>query len=80
MDLRTPVSQAPDPPQQQPGVRLRRLGHRIIWVNRRKAGPDDQPLVGGMAAALSCGDAFVSGHNYDALLELPTTIRGIRHR
>ena len=32
--------------------RLRRLAHRVVWVNPRKAAPGYAPLVGGMAAAL----------------------------
>jgi uncharacterized protein with von Willebrand factor type A (vWA) domain len=57
-------------------ARLRRLAHRIIWVNPRKAAPQYQPLVGGMAAALPYCDAFVSGHSYRALAELAAAIRG----
>jgi len=57
-------------------ARLRRLAHRIIWVNPRKAAPQYQPLVGGMAAALPYCDAFVSGHSYRALAELTAAIRG----
>lgn len=57
-------------------ARLRRLAHRIIWVNPRKAAPQYQPLVGGMAAALPYCDAFVSGHSYQALAELTAAIRG----
>jgi uncharacterized protein with von Willebrand factor type A (vWA) domain len=47
--------------------RLRRLAHRIVWVNPRKAGSDYRPLVGGMAAALPFCDVFLSGHNLRAL-------------
>jgi uncharacterized protein with von Willebrand factor type A (vWA) domain len=47
--------------------RLRRLAHRIVWVNPRKAAPGYAPLVGGMAAALPFCDAFVSGHSLAAL-------------
>ena len=47
--------------------RLRRLAHRIVWVNPRKASRDYEPLAGGMAAALPECDAFVSGHNLQAL-------------
>jgi uncharacterized protein with von Willebrand factor type A (vWA) domain len=57
-------------------ARLRRLAHRIIWVNPRKAAPHYQPLVGGMAAALPYCDAFVSGHSYRALAEVAAAIRG----
>jgi uncharacterized protein with von Willebrand factor type A (vWA) domain len=54
--------------------RLRRLAHRIVWVNPRKAGHDYQPLAGGMAAALPWVDAFVSGHNLHALEEVTEAI------
>jgi uncharacterized protein with von Willebrand factor type A (vWA) domain len=55
--------------------RLRRLAHRIVWVNPRKAAPGYAPLVGGMAAALPYCDAFVSGHSYGALEQVVTAIR-----
>ena len=57
-------------------ARLRRLAHRIIWVNPRKAAPGYRPLAGGMAAALPYCDAFVSGHSYTALAEVAAAIRG----
>ena len=47
--------------------RLRRLAHRVVWVNPRKAAPGYAPLVGGMAAALPLCDAFLSGHSLAAL-------------
>ena len=57
-------------------ARLRRLAHRIVWVNPRKASPGYRPLAGGMAAALPYCDAFVSGHSYSALAEVAAAIRG----
>jgi uncharacterized protein with von Willebrand factor type A (vWA) domain len=57
-------------------ARLRRLAHRIIWVNPRKAAPEYRPLAGGLAAALPYCDAFVSGHSYTALAEVAAAIRG----
>ncbi len=57
-------------------ARLRRLAHRIVWVNPRQAAPRYRPLAGGMAAALPFCDAFVSGHSYQALLEVAAAIRG----
>jgi uncharacterized protein with von Willebrand factor type A (vWA) domain len=47
--------------------RLRRLAHRIVWVNPRAAAPGFEPLAGGMAAALPHVDALVSGHSLAAL-------------
>lgn len=55
--------------------RLRRLAHRIVWVNPRLVAVDYQPLVGGMAAALPYCDAFVSGHSYAALINVAAAIR-----
>jgi uncharacterized protein len=55
--------------------RLRRLAHRIVWVNPRKAAPGYAPLVGGMAAALPLCDAFVSGHSLAALEEVVAAVR-----
>ena len=57
-------------------ARLRRLAHRVVWVNPRKAAPGYRPLVGGIAAALPYCDAFVSGHSYAALAELAAAVRG----
>lgn len=48
-------------------ARLRRLAHRIVWVNPRKAARGYTPSAGGMAAALPHCDAFVSGHTLAAL-------------
>lgn len=68
---------AQDDPEQVGAAmaRLRRLAHRIVWVNPRKVAPGYQPLVGGMAAALPYCDAFVSGHSYTALAEVAAAIR-----
>jgi len=55
-------------------ARLRRLAHRIVWVNPRKAAPGFAPLVGGMAAALPFCDAFVSGHSLAALEQVVAAI------
>jgi uncharacterized protein with von Willebrand factor type A (vWA) domain len=54
--------------------RLRRLAHRIVWINPRKAAEGYEPLAAGMAAALPFVDTFVSGHNLNALRELVETI------
>jgi uncharacterized protein with von Willebrand factor type A (vWA) domain len=60
--------------------RLRRLAHRIIWVNPRKASPGYAPLVGGMAAALPFCDAFVSGHDLAALEDVVAAVADARAR
>jgi uncharacterized protein len=54
--------------------RLRRLAHRVVWVNPRKAARAYQPLAGGMAAALPFCDAFVSGHSLAALEQVVTVV------
>jgi uncharacterized protein with von Willebrand factor type A (vWA) domain len=56
-------------------ARLRRLAHRVVWVNPRKAAPGYAPLVGGMAAALPYCDAFVSGHSFAALEQVVAAVR-----
>jgi uncharacterized protein len=56
--------------------RLRRLAHRIVWVNPRVAGEGFAPRAGGMAAALPFCDALVSGHSLEALGEVVDAIGG----
>jgi uncharacterized protein len=56
-------------------ARLRRLAHRIVWVNPRRVVPGYAPLVGGMAAALPFCDAFVSGHSVAALQDVAAAVR-----
>ncbi|MCW2619346.1 MAG: hypothetical protein JWR28_2495 [Modestobacter sp.] len=67
---------ATDPPEDVATAmaRLRRLAHRIVWVNPRAAAPGFAPLVGGMAAALPFCDAFVSGHSLDALEQVVAAV------
>jgi hypothetical protein len=47
--------------------RLRRLAHRIVWINPRTAAPGYAPLAGGMAAAVDYCDELVSGHTLASL-------------
>jgi uncharacterized protein with von Willebrand factor type A (vWA) domain len=56
-------------------VRLRRLAHRVVWVNPRTADDRYRPLAGGMAAALPHCDAVVSGHTATALRDVITALR-----
>jgi hypothetical protein len=51
-------------------ARLRRLAHRIVWVNPLKGSPRYEPLARGMAAALPSIDVFLPGHNLESLEEL----------
>jgi uncharacterized protein with von Willebrand factor type A (vWA) domain len=55
-------------------ARLRRVAHRIVWVNPLKATPGYAPLARGMAAALPFVDEFVEGHNLAALERLVEVI------
>jgi uncharacterized protein with von Willebrand factor type A (vWA) domain len=55
---------------------LRRLAHRVVWVNPRKAAPGFTPTTRGMAAALPHVDAFVSGHSMAAVDEVLDAIAG----
>jgi uncharacterized protein len=55
--------------------RLRRLAHRIVWVNPR-VGAGASLRAGGMVAALPHLDALVSGHSFDALREVIDAIGG----
>lgn len=55
-------------------ARLRRIAHRLIWVNPLKASPGFAPTAGGMAAALGHIDVFLEGHSLDALDALAEVI------
>lgn len=57
-------------------ARLRRLAHRVVWANPRKAAPGYAPVAAGMAAALPHVDDFVEGHSLDALEHLAAVVRG----
>lgn len=48
-------------------ARLRRVVHRLVWVNPLKASPGYAPLARGMAAALPHVDDFVEGHSLASL-------------
>ncbi|MGH9087534.1 MAG: vWA domain-containing protein, partial [Acidimicrobiales bacterium] len=48
-------------------ARLRRVAHRVVWVNPLKGTPGYAPLVRGMAAALPHVDQFVEGHSLASL-------------
>ncbi len=50
--------------------RLRRLAHRVVWVNPLKGSPRYEPLARGMAAAMPSIDEFLSGHNLESLEQL----------
>jgi uncharacterized protein with von Willebrand factor type A (vWA) domain len=54
--------------------RLRRVAHRLVWVNPLKASPGYAPVVRGMAAALPFVDDFVDGHSLASLENLVDVI------
>jgi uncharacterized protein with von Willebrand factor type A (vWA) domain len=51
-------------------ARMRRLAHRVVWVNPLKGSPRYEPLARGMAAAMPSVDVFLSGHNLESLEHL----------
>jgi hypothetical protein len=51
-------------------ARLRRLAHRIVWVNPHKGKAGFAPVTAGMATALPYVDDFVEGHTLAAYEEL----------
>jgi uncharacterized protein with von Willebrand factor type A (vWA) domain len=55
-------------------ARLRRLAHRVVWVNPRVAAAGFTVAAGGMLAALPHCDALVSGHSFAALTEVADAI------
>jgi len=55
-------------------ARLRRLAHRVIWMNPRAAAPGYAPLVGAMAAALPYCDALVPAHTLRTMADVLAAI------
>jgi len=55
-------------------ARLRRLAHRIIWVNPHKGVPGYEPLAAGMQASLPYVHDLVAGHSAAALENLADVI------
>ena len=58
--------------------RLRRLAHRIVWVNPRVSARGFEARAGGLVAALPYCDALVSGHSLRALDEVLDAISAPR--
>ena len=54
--------------------RLRRVAHRIVWVNPLKASPGYSPVAKGMAAALPFVDELVEGHSLASLEALAAVV------
>ncbi|HYZ98991.1 MAG TPA: VWA domain-containing protein [Acidimicrobiales bacterium] len=55
-------------------ARLRRVAHRLVWVNPLKASPGYAPLAQGMAAALPHVDEFLEGHSVASLEALAEVV------
>lgn len=55
-------------------ARLRRLAHRVVWVNPHRGKTGFAPITAGMAAALPHLDDLVAGHSLDALHTLADVI------
>jgi uncharacterized protein len=55
--------------------RLRRVAHRIVWVNPRVSAEGFEARAAGLVAALPYCDALVSGHTLQALDEVVDAIR-----
>ena len=58
--------------------RLRRLAHRIVWVNPRVSARGFEARAGGLVAALPHCNALVSGHSLEALDEVAAAIGAAR--
>ena len=61
-----------------PGQQVRRLAHRVVWANPRKAAPGFAPVAAGMAAALPHVDDLMEGHSVAALDHLAAVLGAAR--
>jgi uncharacterized protein len=57
-------------------ARLRRLVHKIVWVNPLAGDVRYQPLARGMAAAMPHVDVFLPGHNLASIRALAGAVAG----
>jgi uncharacterized protein with von Willebrand factor type A (vWA) domain len=55
-------------------ARLRRLAHRVVWVNPHRGKAGYRPVQGGMAAALPFVDDFLAGHSLATFGELTEVV------
>lgn len=51
-------------------VRLRRIAHRVLWVNPHRGKPDYAPVQSGIVSALPSIDDLVAGHSFATLAEV----------
>ncbi len=55
-------------------ARLRRVAHRVIWVNPHRGKQGYEPLQGGVVAALPHCDDFLAGHSLATFADLTEVI------
>jgi len=55
-------------------ARLRRVAHRVVWVNPHRGKPGYEPVQQGVLVALPHCDDFVAGHSLAAFAELSEVI------
>jgi uncharacterized protein with von Willebrand factor type A (vWA) domain len=60
--------------------RLRRMSHRLIWLNPLLGSEGYEPVTRGMSAALPHTDDFLAAHNLEALDELGRLLAGLDRR
>jgi uncharacterized protein with von Willebrand factor type A (vWA) domain len=60
--------------------RLRRMSHRLIWLNPLLGSEGYEPITRGMSAALPHTDDFLAAHNVQALNELGELLAGLKKR
>ncbi len=60
--------------------RLRRMSHRLIWLNPLLGSDGYEPITRGMAAALPHTDDFLAAHNVQALDELGELLASLDRR
>jgi uncharacterized protein with von Willebrand factor type A (vWA) domain len=60
--------------------RLRRMSHRLIWLNPLLGSEGYEPVTRGMAAALPHTDDFLAAHNLKALDELGALLARLDRR
>jgi uncharacterized protein with von Willebrand factor type A (vWA) domain len=58
-------------------ARLRRVAHRIVWVNPLAGRQGYEPLSQGMAASLPYIDHFLAGHNLRAIEDLAVVLEAV---
>jgi len=61
-------------------ARLRRMCHRLVWLNPLLGSPDYQPLTRGMRAALPYIDDFLPVHNLESLEGLAEHLNRLKPR